>query len=66
MGIMKTKGLNIPQENLKNKFDNPLEALKEKIDVKKLSSTTADKTIIPSIIETKMSNEKRFVMDTEF
>lgn len=67
---MKSKGIKPPPETMKNKFDMPdFSKLDHKSDTTKSTSLTNEKElqkIIPSLIEFKISNEKKFVIDTEF
>jgi len=67
---MKTKGLKPPVENTKNKFDMPVFSKDRTIDNNQKNNVSEkEKIMIPNLMELidiKISNEKKFVMDTEF
>lgn len=65
---MKAKGIKPPQETMKNKFDTPVfKTNKVSETVPKMNSFDGERpTLAPNLVEIKISNERRFVMDTEF
>jgi len=65
---MKAKGIKPPQETMKNKFDTPVfNTNKVSETVPKQNSFNGERpTLATNLVEIKISNERRFVMDTEF
>ena len=64
--LMKQKGIKPPPETLKNKLDNPMIAIKDKGESTLKNNNIPESIKLYSNMEVKMSNEKRFVMETEF